>query len=250
MNRTPDIVPHKITKPIQLLAAWLAGLAIVNASFLTAAGLLHSPTWLAPLLTIASVVNVPLFIVSLFLLQTKFRPEMQEDTFYSQYLERKYAPITMKSEPVDVEKQLARVADDIVKKLSANAPDKQKQVVDILKNSEIEQLAESFANSRTLSELYLDYDGWPALHEMWREDDTFQHDILSLSHSGLVNIPDGVVANTTLTELGRAVAARLERDNRLWNQSHERHIPDGKSKSGPANQRLQPTRLPRRQPRG
>ena len=41
MNETPEIVPHKITKPIQLLAAWLPGLAIVNASFLTAAGLLH-----------------------------------------------------------------------------------------------------------------------------------------------------------------------------------------------------------------
>jgi uncharacterized membrane-anchored protein YitT (DUF2179 family) len=85
--KDPQLVPHKITKPIQLLAAWLAGLAVINGSFLGAAGAIHSPPWPPVLFAIAAVVNVPLFIVSLFLLQTKFRPEMQEDTFYSKYLE-------------------------------------------------------------------------------------------------------------------------------------------------------------------
>lgn len=82
------ITPDKITKPIQLLAAWLAGLILVNGSFLTAASVLLDPPWLRATLVIASVCNVPVFLFCLFLLQTKFRPEMQEDTFYSKYLEQ------------------------------------------------------------------------------------------------------------------------------------------------------------------
>ncbi|WP_143565618.1 hypothetical protein [Stenotrophomonas maltophilia] len=81
------IQPDRITKPIQLLAAWLAGLLLVNTAFLAAAGAISSPSWVRGALVIASIVNVPLFLVCLFLLQTKFRPQMQEDSYYSKYLE-------------------------------------------------------------------------------------------------------------------------------------------------------------------
>ena len=86
---TQKIDSHKITKPIQLLAAWLTGLVLLNGSFLAAATSITEPTWIKGLLVIASVLNVPLFIAAIFLLQTKFRPEMQEDSFYSKYLENK-----------------------------------------------------------------------------------------------------------------------------------------------------------------
>lgn len=89
MSDRGKIEPHRITKPIQLLAAWLLGLIIVNSAFLIAAGNIEKPEWVSGALVIASIVNVPLFLVSIFLLQTKFRPEMQEDTYYSQYLESK-----------------------------------------------------------------------------------------------------------------------------------------------------------------
>jgi hypothetical protein len=82
------ITPHKVTKPIQLLAAWLVGLCVVNGSFLGAA-ITISITWLQAILVIAAALNVPLFIAAMFLLQTKFRPEMQEDVFYAKYLDRK-----------------------------------------------------------------------------------------------------------------------------------------------------------------
>ena len=86
-----EIVPHRITKPIQLLAAWLAGLSIVNGSFLAAAAAIHAPEWASGTLVVAAVVNVPVFLLSLFLLQTKFRPQMQEDSYYSKYLENTYS---------------------------------------------------------------------------------------------------------------------------------------------------------------
>lgn len=81
------IEPPKITKPIQLLAAWLAGLILINGSFLATATALTSHGWASAALVAASITNVPVFLVCVFLLQTKFRPEMQEDVFYSKYLE-------------------------------------------------------------------------------------------------------------------------------------------------------------------
>src|SRR3954454_18626455 len=79
--------PHRVTKPIQLLAAWLVGLVIVDGSFLSAASLITRPGWVTGALVVAAIVNVPLFLLCIFLLQTRFRPEMQEDSFYAHYLE-------------------------------------------------------------------------------------------------------------------------------------------------------------------
>ncbi|CAB3867663.1 hypothetical protein LMG26686_02793 [Achromobacter mucicolens] len=84
-----QINPSRITKPIQLLGAWLIGLFTVNAAFLAAASKLPEGRWEASALVIAAIVNVPLFLLSLFLLQTKFRPELQEDSFYSTYINQK-----------------------------------------------------------------------------------------------------------------------------------------------------------------
>lgn len=82
----PQIQPHRITKPIQLLAVWMAALVILVGLFFGAARFLTQPDWLPPLLTIAAVAFVPLFLVALFLLQTKFRPQLQEDAYYAEWL--------------------------------------------------------------------------------------------------------------------------------------------------------------------
>ena len=82
------INPSQVTKPIQLLAAWLVGLIVINGSFLGAAKVITSPEWAAGLLVIAAIINVPVFLVLIFFLQTKFRIELQEDTFYSKHLEK------------------------------------------------------------------------------------------------------------------------------------------------------------------
>ncbi len=83
----PQIQPHRITKPIQLLAVWMSGLVILVGSFLTGARLLTSPNWISPFLAISAVAIVPLFLALLFLLQTRFRPQLQEDAYYAVYLE-------------------------------------------------------------------------------------------------------------------------------------------------------------------
>ena len=75
----PQIQPHRITKPIQMLAVWMAGLVLLVGSFLAGARVLTKPDWVSPFLAIAAVSLVPLFLVLLFLMQTKFRPQLQED---------------------------------------------------------------------------------------------------------------------------------------------------------------------------
>ncbi|TOM08643.1 hypothetical protein CGH83_23420, partial [Vibrio parahaemolyticus] len=60
----------------------------ISSSFLVAASNIEI-AWQSGLLVIAAVVNVPLFLSAVFLLQTKFRPELQEDSYYSSYLSNK-----------------------------------------------------------------------------------------------------------------------------------------------------------------
>lgn len=83
------IKPEKITKPIQLLGAWLAGLFSIDSCFLFAAANMATGSWEARALVVAAILNVPVFLAAVFLLQTKFRPELQEDSFYASYLSRK-----------------------------------------------------------------------------------------------------------------------------------------------------------------
>jgi len=84
-----EIKPERITKPIQLLGAWLTGLLAVDSCFLVAAANVPVDSWQALALTTAAILNVPIFLSAVFLLQTKFRPELQEDSYYSSYINQK-----------------------------------------------------------------------------------------------------------------------------------------------------------------
>ncbi|HTJ48460.1 MAG TPA: hypothetical protein VL443_03320 [Cyclobacteriaceae bacterium] len=83
-----QIKPEKITKPIQLLAVWLIGLILLVGSLLSASATIKSPDWLPAFFAISAVTIIPVFLFLIFMLQTKFRPEMQEDLFYSKYLDK------------------------------------------------------------------------------------------------------------------------------------------------------------------
>ena len=88
MNRK-QLEPHRITKPIQLLATWLLALTILEGTFMTAAVSIDQPRWLRATIVLVALIFVPIFLALLFLLQTKFRPEMQEDVYFADYLERR-----------------------------------------------------------------------------------------------------------------------------------------------------------------
>lgn len=100
----PPVKPEKITKPIQLLGAWLAGLFSIDSCFLFAAANMPVGSFEARALIVAAIMNVPVFLWAVFLLQTKFRPELQEDSYYSTYLSRRT------NEPISVAKEDAQLA--------------------------------------------------------------------------------------------------------------------------------------------
>jgi hypothetical protein len=78
--------PHKITKPIQLLATWFLSLIIIDSIFLYVARDISKPSWGASALIIAAIAFVPMFAYIYFHLQTRYRIEMQEDAYYSKYI--------------------------------------------------------------------------------------------------------------------------------------------------------------------
>jgi hypothetical protein len=84
-----EIAAEKITKPIQLLAAWLTGLLAIDTCFLVAASRFPDSSWQSGALTGAAIANVFIFLAAVFLLQTRFRPELQEDVYYSTYINQK-----------------------------------------------------------------------------------------------------------------------------------------------------------------
>ena len=121
MTCRKKIEPHRITKPFQLLAAWLTGLVLVDGAFLWAAAEVDSPSWVSPLLAIAAVLNVPLFLFCIFRLQTKFRPEMQADEYYSRYLEQKQREVEQVAQDVYAKADVIREAVEQIGELSAFA---------------------------------------------------------------------------------------------------------------------------------
>jgi hypothetical protein len=84
-----QIQPHKIKNPIQLLAVWFAALVILDGAFLTAAASINTPAWVSPMLCIASVLFVPVFLIAAIVMQTKYRTHLQDDEYFSDWLERK-----------------------------------------------------------------------------------------------------------------------------------------------------------------
>jgi len=112
------VKPEKITKPIQLLGAWLTGLFSIDSCFLFAAANLPVDSWESKALIVAAIFNVPLFLAAVFLLQTKYRPELQEDSYYSTYLShRTNEPISKTKEDayfVQLHQKLIEIENRIV----------------------------------------------------------------------------------------------------------------------------------------
>lgn len=116
------IEPHKVTKPIQLLAAWMVGLVVTNSSFLIAAVQMADESWERGCLVIAAVANVPVFLFALFLLQTRFRAELQEDTYYSEYLSKKSSNVVRVDKNTEQDLRINRV-EKFVTQLTAKKND-------------------------------------------------------------------------------------------------------------------------------
>lgn len=117
-----SIRPERVTKPIQLLAAWLAGLVAVDSVFLVAASKLEACSASSTALVVAAILNVPGFLILLFLLQTKYRAEQQEDRFYAEHLKRLEAVRLQRTRVAELLKQVADIAGSRAIELASRPP--------------------------------------------------------------------------------------------------------------------------------
>ncbi len=102
-----DIRADKITSPFQLLAACLILLMVVEAAFLSGAAAITRPSWAAALLVISAVVNVPVILFFLFIMQTKYRVELLADVEYAKLR------TTLSTQTSRLETQLQRAGFDL-----------------------------------------------------------------------------------------------------------------------------------------
>lgn len=88
MERT-RLDPERITRPIQLAAAWFAALVLVEGGLLLAAGRLENPDWAPGVLVVAAIV-IPFGVgAAVFFLPTRYRPELLADRYYAEIVHRK-----------------------------------------------------------------------------------------------------------------------------------------------------------------
>jgi hypothetical protein len=216
------IAPERVTRPIQLLAAWLVGLIVVDASFLMAAQQITRPDWASGLLVIAAVANVPVFIGALFLLQTKFRPEMQEDAFYAQYLqsERAFFSHAETTTAEVVEHEIVQTAERISKSLGVD--DSQAEpIAEILREGQQEVLLAKFGSSRALAELFKAAETWEAVVDQWSKDVNFIKDVDQLLDEGLLEKKYRGYKRSKLTTLGEQIAKLAEEKGVLFSQKNK-----------------------------
>ena len=214
------ITPERITRPIQLLAAWLTGLVLIDGSFLSAASVISVPSWVPGSLVIAAILNVPIFLGAIFLLQTRFRPEMQEDKYYSRYLERKYSPNVEPLAPIDVTEYSRSLAEHLINQIGPSLSDQGGQLQRVIEKSKFEELVQRVGKSRSLSELFLRPHLWPYLVEKWEADSAFGDDLMNLRIEGVVSADERHFGSVTLTGLGRNVANLAKEKGVLWQQNN------------------------------
>lgn len=214
-----EIKPERITKPIQLLAAWLAGLAIVDGAFLTAAANIGKPDWIAGALVVAAILNVPIFLFSLFLLQTKFRPEMQEDSYYSQYLERRHSmrdehsvlqrTMTMTDRVESLAGKLAQQAEEIGR-VAEDRVAIESAFQETLTDHEINELADQYEDSQALRYLTTSPPTWNAFSKKWAGNRGFDAELKDMLFDGLAEWPgESDLSNVLPTGLGKRVYQRI-----------------------------------------
>lgn len=83
---TSKIEPEKITNPMQLMAAWFVMLVLLVTVLLGAAAKISEPSWAAGYLVISATLLICIVIICVFLMLTKFRPNLQDSEKYAIWL--------------------------------------------------------------------------------------------------------------------------------------------------------------------
>ncbi|OHD11667.1 MAG: hypothetical protein A2086_16005 [Spirochaetes bacterium GWD1_27_9] len=188
MKSNIDIQASKITKPFQLLASWFGTLAIINGTFIYASTQNLNPSWLNIVLILASIINIYIFVFSIYRLLTKYRNELQEDQYYS---ERKNNTL---NENIDAKEYI------------------QNNNIDNSNEESVKLIYLGFAVSiqyfRSVYEIQKGKEEWQKFVKKWKKNDSFETELNVLKAIGFLNIEKGI-NNATITNQGEKIIESL-----------------------------------------
>jgi hypothetical protein len=223
-----QIVPEKVSKPIQLLAAWLLCLVTIDCAFLSTATKIAFPLWVPSILVIASIANVPVFLLLIFFLQTKFRSELLEDKYYSELLKNKDSGKPYRKYRVIPQKN---ITNQIIDLLGPAGEIYRKSIQSVIFTSQIQHLANLVGQNRTLSELYLRSTQWETTYKKWKNSPSLNYDLNTLEREDLITVTEQDYSSIVLTTLGNCVAQEAEKRGVLFAQQNENFDYWGKEKN-------------------
>lgn len=228
-----NIKPDKITKPIQLFAAALVGLLVIDSVFLTAATQISTPEWAPAALVIAAIAFVGIFFFAVIFLPIKFRAEMQTDNYYSTYRKEEQR-LEMQRLKVQLERE-ERMKQQIFEKMKRavkieDENERIKEVDKVMTESEENSLVIKYSNSRIFYYL-LKHKNKLRVLDYFKVFDSFMiptvipiASITNLYLGDTINelILDRMIigncdnpGNIKFTELGEKIANKINNEN-LW----------------------------------
>jgi hypothetical protein len=101
MKQRFNLNPKDINQPIQLLGASLIGAVFLVGEFLYASTKCPSQI-MAWFFGITAILIFPLILYFIFILQTKYRIELQGDKYFNEAMKRKYQRELMESEKTNL----------------------------------------------------------------------------------------------------------------------------------------------------
>lgn len=206
-----NVIADKITRPIQLLTVWLLGLTAVNYELLNKVGAPGVAESIDVILVAAAALNVIITFLCFMILFTRFRPELQDDTHYAEYVNKKTQPprTDRLAELEDRSKQLAET-------LQLDGQAAEEGLRESLVSSEVESLVATDGFKRTLFELYVRPTQWPKVVSQFGHTRQFELEMAELVRDGLVELSDHSAKSATLTELGKLVAQAAQDSGALY----------------------------------
>lgn len=80
-----EINPEKITKPLQLMATLLLSLLLLVGAFLYASSIKYPYKGINVIYAGSAILIIPLFLIVIFILMTRYRVELQGDSSFCKY---------------------------------------------------------------------------------------------------------------------------------------------------------------------
>lgn len=147
---------------------------------------------------------------------------MQEDSYYSDYLNSKQGGTSIKEVPKSsdgIKKSIDELSERIARLADSDPANFNEKVKELISDEKVVELSYRHFNSRTLSELYLRPQEWRCLIDEWREDSAFKRDFDQLVSDDLIVIDGDDLSGAKLTELGVSVAKYCDNESMLFAQN-------------------------------